>query len=149
MNAFEVSENLLAMMRVSRFLLHTAHWQAENGAGFYGRHQVLSRAYTEIDADIDTFAEKLVTEYGNKIVDPQKQLELFNRICSSILDVTRPIKNNPIQVAEFVQKSLLAMLNDAYYELQSINALSLGMDDFIMASHNKYQNTYYLIVRSI
>lgn len=149
MNGAQVLGNLLAVMRASRFILHTAHWQAEAGAGFFGRHQVLSRAYTELDEDIDVLAEKMVALYGVNSVNADVQLNKFNRISSMLLESTSNLKDNPMKRAEFIQRALLVTLSDTYEDLKNNNDLTLGMDDFIMASHNKYQNTYYLILRSI
>lgn len=133
--------DLLATLRAAYFIHWTGHWQTK-GNPFYGDHLLLERIYTGITQEIDTLAEKIVAMYGPSAVEPTEQVQKVANIVL-ILDNDRSL--TPIQRSLNVEESLIRLLEETFHELESMNSLSLGMNDFIAAAANAHETFVYLL----
>lgn len=135
----EILQHVLALLRVIHLSHWTSHWQVD-GVQFYGDHTLLDRLYNSLPAEIDTLAEKIVAEFGAEGVDIEDQLVRF-------IDVAKPMRADatPIQRALVYEELLQKELKKAYDTLKSMDALSLGLDDFLMATANAHETNLYLM----
>jgi len=132
-----VLQQLLARLRALFFIHWTAHWQA-SGPQEYGDHQLFSRLYTAIDAEIDGLAEKMVAGYGNDAVDLNRGVLLMAKAI-----VGAPGKGVERSLA--AEKAFQEWLKAAYEALEKADDLSLGMDNFLQGVADKHETHVYLL----
>lgn len=135
----EILQHVLALLRVIHLSHWTSHWQVA-GESFYGDHTLLDRLYNSLPEEIDTLAEKIVAEFGAEGVDIEDQLVRF-------IDVAKPMRADatPLQRALVYEELLQKELKKAYDTLKSMDALSLGLDDFLMSTANTHETNLYLM----
>ena len=98
------------------------------------------RLYSEvIDEQIDTLAEKITSE------DPDiLSSNLMRRAFNKFLDTNKEYQDSfqrGLAMEEHFQKTAKIV----YQELKNSGDLSLGMDDFIMATANERETVIYLL----
>lgn len=131
---------LLAYLRAAHWLHWTSHWQVK-GDTSYGDHLLFERLYLGVVEEIDTLSEKLVGEFGSEAVNALEQSYFLLGLVS---DVTR-METHPVKRGLLVEQTMQNILKRVYDKLKSINALTLGMDDFIMATANAHETNLYLL----
>lgn len=131
---------LLAYLRAAHFVHWTNHWQVK-GTNFYGDHLLMDRLYNSVTEEIDGLAEKIVAMYGAEAVDPVAQISLVSQ---TIMGLVEEVKD-PIQRASIIEECLQEVFAKMYDHLYEIDAMSLGMDDFIMATANAHESNVYLL----
>ena len=133
---------LLALLRSAHWSHWTSHWQVK-GESQYGDHQLLERIYAGLVKEIDTLAEKIVGGYGSIGVAPVEQAQLM---ANTILPLTEAqSESDPIRRALIIEEALQKSFYNIYTHLKEMNALSLGMDDFIMSIANEHETNLYLL----
>lgn len=133
-----VLQRLLGALRAVQWSHQTSHWQVK-GMPFYGDHLMFQRMYEAIGDEVDTLAEKIVSEFGPEAVEPLAQVtEMHNAL--DALRVDGPVARG-LMAEEMVQKAL----KGAYDILKAEGCLSLGMDDFLMATANAHDSHMYLL----
>ena len=113
------------------------------GESYYGDHLLFETLYTEIDPQIDTMAEK-ITAYNPSILDSDLMLKAFDKTINETKVETNLIKRG-IKMEETLQNAI----EFAYNGLKKDDNLSLGMDDFLMATANDRETAIYLLQQRI
>lgn len=136
MDALQV---LLGMLRAQYLLYHTLHWQAK-GDPAYGNHLLFQRLYEANVEQIDSLAEKMVGMYGNHSVDLPEQLEVMQKLCASWCKI-----EDPHQRGLKSEEVLQATLKKVYDHMKESDDLTLGMDDYLMATASEHDTNMYLL----
>ena len=142
MNEWQTSLlTLLGSLRALKWLSWNAHWQVK-GTSFYGDHLMLERIYEgKLDEQIDTLAEKIVCLYGSEIIDNPTLLGSFNQT----VEMCKNVGTCPIRRVLRCLQQLQALFNQTYSIGTKNNQITLGMDDFLMASANEQETFIYLV----
>ncbi len=131
---------LLAYLRATHWLHWTNHWQVK-GDTSYGDHLLFERLYLGVVEEIDTLSEKLVGEFGSESVNALEQSYFLLGLVS---DVTR-METHPVRRGLLVEQTMQNILKRVYDKLAAMNVLTLGLDDFIMATANAHETNLYLL----
>ena len=116
------------------------HWGVR-GASFYGDHQLFERLYSDVQVEIDTLAEKIVSNFGSDALSPVEQ----TRQAASYLEswerhsLDRVMRS--LQAEEDLQQALKAIFD----HLEDSENLSLGLNDFLAAVANLHETHLYLL----
>lgn len=133
---------LLAILRGAHWAHWTSHWQVK-GQSYYGDHLLLERIYESLIEEIDTLAEKIVGTYGAMAVAPVEQAQIM---ANTLLPVAEAqAENDPIRRALVIEEALQVVFKNIYNALKEIDALTLGMDDFLMSMANAHETNLYLL----
>ena len=131
-NGQELLKETLAMMMALQQLHQVAHWNT----GDYQLHLLFQRLYESLDAEIDTLAEKIVTLFGPTAITGPENVARMKKWIDDW-------RNNLING----EKDLQAALKYTYDYLKKTGDLTLGMDDFLMATANNHETNIYLLTR--
>jgi len=135
----EVLQDLLSLLKAQDWNYQTTHWQVA-GANYYGNHLLFQRLYEALGDEIDTLGEKIVAYFGaDKVNSPDiiaKSQEWIDKWKGTSDFVKRAIVSE-----EDMQK----MFKAAYDALDKRGDLSLGLDDFLMATANAHETNLYLL----
>lgn len=134
---------VLAAMRALSWLHQTAHWQA-SGQRAYELHLLFERLYDATEGDVDVIAEKLVGYYGAASVESLPTLQRTQNWLRS----WNAKGENPITKALNAEKEFQGLLKITYEALKEGKELSLGLDDFLMATANKHETHIYLLTQA-
>ena len=130
---------LLATLRAAQMVHQTGHWRV-GGKTYYGDHQLLERLYNSVGEEIDKLAEKMVEKYGEDSVDIHEQIDHMHTVIKGIAKISCNFRR-----AQAVEKMLQKLFKISYDKLKERDELSLGMDDFLMASANNHETNCYLL----
>lgn len=129
---------LLGILRALKWNYWNSHWMV-SGNPYYADHLLFERLYGEvIDAQIDTLAEKIVA-YDPNILSEDVMRDAFN----GFLDRYR--SNNPFQRGLDMENHFGSAVKSVYNTLKNSDELSLGMDDFLMATASERETVIYLL----
>jgi DNA-binding ferritin-like protein len=117
----------------------TAHWQA-HGNPFYGDHLLFERLYKGVTEEIDTLAEKMVARFGASAVDAVDHFP----ITQAWVDRWKG-QENPYKRALLAESDFQEAVRKVYDSIKEVGAMSLGLDDFLMASANDHETHMYLL----
>jgi len=132
---------LLGMLRALKWTAWNGHWQVK-GQPFYGDHLLLEKIYAGVlDEQIDTLAEKLVCLFGSEVIDSDFLLGGFNECVSQ----AKKAHTCPIRRVLYIAQILQGHFNQTYNIGTSSGQITLGMDDFLMASANEQETFIYLL----
>ena len=130
---------LLATLRAAQLIHQTGHWRV-SGRTYYGDHLLLERLYNSVTKEIDELAEKMVEKYGEDSVELDTQIDHMSTVVKGIATISCNFKR-----AQAVEKMLQKLFKMSYDNLKQDADLSLGMDDFLMASANNHDTNCYLL----
>lgn len=130
---------LLATLRAAQMIHQTGHWRV-GGKTYYGDHRLLERLYNSVGEEIDGLAEKMVEKYGEDSVDLHGQIDHMHTVIKGVAKISCNFKR-----AQAVEKMLQKLFKLSYDKLKEAEDLSLGMDDFLMASANNHETNCYLL----
>lgn len=133
---------ILASLRALKWSYWNSHWMSK-GQSYYGDHLLFERLYTEIDPQIDTMAEK-ITAYNPSILDSDLMIKAFDKMVNESKS-----QSNLVQRGLDMEAKLQHAIEYAYNHLKQGNNLSLGMDDFLMATANDRETVIYLLQQRI
>ncbi len=131
---------LLATLRAAHIIHWTGHWQVQ-GDSQYGDHLLLERVYSGISDEIDTLAEKIVSTFGPEAVDPLEQINMMSETSKVLAEPCAEPLSRSLEVEEKLQK----LLASTFSELECMDYLTLGMNDFIMGMANTHDTYIYLL----
>lgn len=131
--------HILAALRAQYMLYQTLHWQAK-GPTYYGNHLLFQRLYESVQGEIDQAAEKLVGYTGGDSVNLPAQLSLVQVYCSRWCEIEDPFARG-LQAEKDLQK----LLKFSYDKLKATNSLTLGLDDWLMATSSAHETNEYLL----
>lgn len=131
--------NVLGILRAQYFSYQTSHWQA-CGDSYYGNHLLFQRLYESVEDQIDLLAEKLVGYLGASAVNMKPQLLVVANYGAQWAQVDCPHIRG-IQSEKDCQSAIKA----AYEGIKAADAMTLGLDDFLMATANSHETNAYLL----
>jgi DNA-binding ferritin-like protein len=130
---------LLALLRAQYWMYQQAHWESK-GPPYYGNHLLFQRLYESVVDQVDTLAEKMVGGFGIEAVGStdlgMKFLVWINR-----WQQTDCLHKRGVLSEQDFQKCC----EDAYNTLKLTGEMTLGMDDFLMATANEHETNQYLL----
>lgn len=135
----ELLQWLLACLRAQYWSYQESHWQVR-GRTFYGDHLLFQRLYESVQAQVDTLAEKMVGLYGEEAVDGLDVGAKFESWIRRWADTDCLHKRGLLSEQDFQNTC-----KSVYENLGKLGALSLGMDDFLMATANEHETNEYLL----
>lgn len=145
--AVRILQGLLSLLRAQYWAYQNAHWETR-GPNFYGSHLLFQRIYEgeeageapSIQDDVDGLAEKMVGIYGPEAV------------CSStLISMTSKWIHRWEQIGDLHKRMLLSEVDfqrcveTTYDRLKAMDELSLGMDDWLMATASSHETNQYLL----
>lgn len=137
--AIEMLQWLLACLRSQYWSYQESHWQVK-GATFYGDHLLFQRLYESVQKQVDTLAEKLVGKYG---VDAVNGLDLGAKF---EVFIRRWNETDCLHERGFLsEQDFQTLCQNVHRKLKEMGELSLGMDDFLMATANEHETNQYLL----
>lgn len=135
--------DVLGCLRAQYLSYQTSHWQVV-GQSFYGNHLLFERLYSSVLLQIDSLAEKLVGYLGRDVVDLSGQLEKIWEYTSVWTQIDCHHKRG-IRSEQDIQ----AALQRAYDGIKQAKAMTLGLDDWIMATANTHEENEYLLQQAL
>lgn len=131
--------HLLAYLRSMYLSYQTSHWQTK-GPTYYGNHLLFQRLYESVQGEVDALAEKIVGYVGPAGVDLDGQADMIatlSREWSSIADHHR----RGLEVEAGFQHHV----KSAYDAIKACGMMTLGLDDWLMATANAHETNTYLL----
>lgn len=137
--SLELLQWVLAGLRAQYWSYQEAHW-CVMGPTFYGDHLLFQRLYESVAEQVDTLAEKMVAAHGPAAVRSSALAPKFELWLAQWQQV-ECLHERGLRSEEAVQ----AALRRAYDGLKALGTLTLGMDDFLMATASEHETNEYLL----
>lgn len=144
------SANLLMLeyvgfIRMMQLWFHGAH-HLTRGSSFSGDHvNLYSKIYTGAQEEIDGAIEKAVGLFGDECADPMGVTEKALEIMSEYPSPAELPAAGIAAVGLQIEKDFLQFSKSIYDQMKSSGELTLGLDDFIMATANAHETNVYLL----
>ena len=135
--------DVLSCLRAQYFSYQTSHWQVV-GQSFYGNHLLFQRLYKSVQEQVDQLAEKLVGYLGREVVGLDHQIKHIAGYTMRWSQIDCHHKRGLQSEAD-----LQAALKRAYDGIKQVNAMTLGLDDWIMATANAHEENEYLLQQAL
>lgn len=133
---------LLAILRALQWSHQTAHWKVR-GESSYQDHLLFQKLYEAVGEEIDTLAEKIVGVYGPDALTNLSVLSDTHQFIAN--HAATGAGDSSYQCALQMEEHLQRALKLAYDELKASGEMSLGLDDFLMATANAHETALYLL----
>ena len=130
---------MLALLRAQYMAYQTSHWQSM-GQAYYGNHLLFQRLYEGVQAEVDGLAEKLVGYVGVDAVDLTPQVALV----MSWVQRWSQVEDHHMRGLRS-ERDLQAVFQSSYDAIKAARAMTLGLDDWIMATANAHDTNAYLL----
>jgi len=130
---------LLALLRAQSFSYQTSHWQV-GGHDAYGNHLLFERLYDSVGIQIDELAEKLVGYLGPDAVSGAPQAASVATHVAGWAEIGCPFHRG----LKSEQDCQIA-IKMAYEFIKASGQMSLGLDDWLMATANAHETNTYLL----
>ena len=134
---------VLACLRAQYLSYQTSHWQVVGGS-FYGNHLLFERLYKSVQEQVDQLAEKIAGYLGGDPLDLNRQVET---IYNFTLDWGRISCHHKRGVRS--EEDLQEAVRVAYEGVKAANAMTLGLDDWLMATANSHEENTYLLQQTL
>lgn len=135
--------DVLGCLRSQYLSYQTSHWQVV-GQSFYGNHLLFQRLYKSVREQVDQLAEKLVGYLGREVVGLDHQIKHIAGYTMRWSQIDCHHKRGLQSEAD-----LQAALKRAYDGIKQVNAMTLGLDDWIMATANAHDENEYLLQQAL
>ncbi|NBQ99351.1 MAG: hypothetical protein EBT79_02250 [Actinobacteria bacterium] len=132
--------NLLSYLRAMYLSYQTSHWQTK-GPTYYGNHLLFQRLYESVQGEIDALAEKIVGYVGPVSVDIQGQAGLISTHLNAFAFYGEDHHVRGLRTEEAVQQYIKA----AYDGIKEAGMMTLGLDDWLMATASAHETNQYLL----
>lgn len=129
---------ILSILRAIHWSHWTSHWKS-TGETSYQDHLLFERLYTGVSEEIDTLAEKIAGIYGPKSLGELSLLSDSYRFLAVHSELG--LYQHALAIEEHLQKAL----RSAYDRLKESGELSLGLDDYLMATASSHETNLYLL----
>lgn len=136
---FSHLSQLLAYSRASFLSYQTSHWQA-SGSSAYGDHLLFQRLYGSLYEEIDQLGEKMVGYFGPTAVDMPAQGAQIAAHLEAFAKIECPHRRG-LEVEAGAQDRF----KRAYDAIKGVGAMTLGLDDWLMAMANAHETNTYLL----
>lgn len=133
---------LLAILRALQWSHQTAHWKVR-GESSYQDHLLFQKLYEAVGEEIDTLAEKIVGIYGPDAIHNLSVLSDTHQFIAN--HAATGAGDSSYQCALQMEEHLQRALKLAYDGLKASGEMSLGLDDFLMATANAHETALYLL----
>ena len=130
---------ILGILRAQYLSYQTSHWQTK-GDPAYGNHLLFQRLYESVQEQIDSLAEKLVGLFSTEAVNMPAQVQIIQELCGDWCQ-EEDLHRRGLESERFLQESL----KEAYDALEEARTLTLGLDDWIMATASEHETNSYLL----
>lgn len=120
------------------------HWTTK-GESFYGDHLLFKRLYDSANEDLDAAAEKFIGVFGEECLDYKLQSELLNKV----LNKYNQLEGSPLEMSLAIEEEFVALCNHAYDCFETEDRMTLGLDDMIMSTANKREESVYLLKQAL
>jgi len=147
-NSAEYSELscCLAALKAAYSIHQGNHWTVSKS---YGDHLMFGRAYEELPAQIDYFAEKIVSLAGEDLIDNVKitatQLLIESKICQKRAMSTEEKVAQSLEIENFI----LDAAEEAMEILQSKMRLTKGLENMIQGLMDAHENIIYILTQRV
>ena len=131
--------NLLALLRAQSLSYQSSHWVVM-GDSFYGDHLLFQRLYESVGDQIDQLAEKLVGYLGPQSVALAHQAPIIAQYSLR----WAPIECNHRRGLQS-ERDCQDAIKLAYDGIKAAQAMTLGLDDWLMATANAHETNQYLL----
>lgn len=131
--------HLLAYLRAMYLSYQTSHWQTK-GPTYYGDHLLFQRLYESVQGEIDALAEKIVGYVGPAGVNLNGQADLIATVSSGLAQIPNHHQRGLESEMEFQHH-----VKSAYDAIKSAGMMTLGLDDFLMATASAHETNTYLL----
>jgi len=135
--------DVLGCLRAQYLSYQTSHWQVV-GQSFYGNHLLFNRLYESVMLQTDSLAEKLVGYLGREVVDLNHQMRHITGYTMAWSQIDCHHKRGIRS-----EQDLQAALRRAYDGIKQAQAMTLGLDDWIMATANAHEENEYLLQQAL
>lgn len=133
--------DVLAVLRAQALNYQTLHWQAQ-GSSAFGDHLLFERLYGSVLSQIDQLGEKLVGYLGSGAVTLYPQVQAIARYCEQW---SAPGGGSAYQQGLRSEESLQISVQAAYTGIKAVGAMTLGLDDWLMATASAHEENTYLL----
>lgn len=133
----------VATLKAIALVHQHSHWLAK-GNDFYGDHLLFERLYDATLENIDAAAEKMIGVFGDECMNFKFQAELLNKLLVKYSDLCDDV----LACSTAIEKDFLNFSKAAYECFEKEGKLSLGLDDFIMATASEHEEAIYLLTRA-
>jgi hypothetical protein len=130
---------LLGLLRAMAWNYQTAHWQA-GGDAAYGNHLLFQRLYEGLGPQIDELAEKMVGYQGIHAVHPVRSIDFTAQWLARWDTIACPFQRGLQSEVDFQDS-----VRKTYDVLKEIGVMTLGLDDWLMATANAHETNTYLL----
>jgi hypothetical protein len=135
--------NLLALLRAQAFSYQHSHWQVV-GQSFYGNHLLFERLYGSVGKQIDELAEKIAGYVGSEALSPDSQADLVARWVKSWSHISCHHERGLMS-----EETALAAIEAAYEGIKAEGSMTLGLDDWLMATASAHEEGVYLLQQQL
>lgn len=135
--------DVLGCLRAAYLSYQTSHWQVKGGS-FYGNHLLFQRLYKSVEEQVDSLAEKISGYLGSEAVALNHQMKHISEYTYRWSQIDCNHKRGLQSEADLQQA-----LKRAYDGIKQAQAMSLGLDDWIMATANAHEENEYLLQRAL
>ena len=136
----------LGSLRAMQLWFHAAH-NLTKGTGFGGDHvNLYGKIYIELQDDFDAAVEKAIGLTNNEVVGcPIEITKLALTVLKNYESPTNMSASKIVTTGLEILDGHLGLLSELFYTLESMHALPLGLNDFLMAAANGYETYVYLL----
>lgn len=129
----------LGLLQALRNNHQFCHWQTK-GDQFYGDHLLFQRLYESLDAEIDAFAEKCIGMSGNFFSSTD-----LSHLVDAWLHRWETNSDCLVSRCLLAEEDFQDAASGLYDFLKESGAITLGMDDFLMATASAHETNLYLL----
>ncbi len=134
----------IATLKAMYIIHQQNHWLAK-GDNFYGNHLLFQRIYESVPESLDGAAEKFVTIFGPECLNYKLQADLLNKLLLKYQDKCE----SGLDCSLAVEKDFINLSKATYECFEQEGNLTLGLDDFIMATASAREESVYLLTRAM
>lgn len=131
----------LATLRTIYNLAQENHWKSK-GSNFYSNHLLFQRIYEETQENVDEAAEKLITLFGDEVLNEEILLSTESKVKQKYFNL-----EGIDQVLKII-KDFISFSKFAYNCFEQEKKLTLGLDDMIMSIASDQESHVYLLTQS-
>lgn len=131
--------DMLGTLLGQYLLYYQAHWLSQ-GESYYADHMLFERLYEGVQGEIDGLAEKILGYNGFDAIDIVEVNQIATRKLSKWTTNSDLLKQ-----ALNAEEDLQTSFKEHYDALDEMDALPLGLDDFIQALSSSHDTHQYLL----
>jgi hypothetical protein len=147
--AAELMLEYVGFMRMMQLWFHGAH-HLTRGTSFAGDHvNLYGTIYQAVEDQIDGAIEKAIGLFGDQWGCP---LYITDKALEIMMEYPSPLELKSAGQAAVglqIEKDFLKFSQNLYDELKRMRAMTLGLDDMIMANANAHETHVYLLQQRI